>query len=63
MKVNVANYIYADLLKRFPLQNEKAVDSDIIDVLIQKWSNKEYLSPDSSLKFHHTQNIKPPHLM
>ncbi|MBR6409211.1 MAG: hypothetical protein IKS23_03095 [Alphaproteobacteria bacterium] len=63
MKVNVANYIYADLINRFPLQNDKIVDSEVIDVLIRKWENKEYLSPDSNLKLRHTQNIKPPHLM
>jgi len=63
MKVNVANYIYADLLKRFPIQNDKIVDYDIIDVLVKKWENKEYLSPDSNLKFHHSTPIKPPHLM
>jgi hypothetical protein len=63
MKVNVANYVYADLLKRFPLSSEQAVDSDLIDVLIQKWANKEYLSPDSTLKIHRKQNIFPPHLM
>jgi len=63
MKVNVANYVYADLLKRFPIQNDKSVDSDLIDVLIQKWANKEYLTPDSSLKIHRKQVIRPPHLM
>lgn len=63
MKVNVANYVYADLLKRFPLSGEQAVDSDVIDVLVQKWANKEYLSPDSTLKIRRKQNIFPPHLM
>ncbi|MBR2299725.1 MAG: hypothetical protein IJ870_04035 [Alphaproteobacteria bacterium] len=63
MKVNVANYIYADLIQRFGLQNEKNVDPEIIDVLLGKWSNKEYLSPDSSLKLHHISHIRPPHLM
>ena len=63
MKVNVANYVYADLLKRFPLSGEQAVDSDLIDVLVQKWANKEYLSPDSTLKLYHKQKIFPPHLM
>lgn len=63
MKVNIANYIYADLLKRFALQDEQSVDHEIIDILVGKWSNKEYLSPDSSLKFRHQQKIKPPHLI
>lgn len=63
MKVNVANYVYADLLKRFPLEGEQAVDSDVIDFLVRKWANNEYLSPDSTLKIHHKPNIMPPQLM
>lgn len=63
MKVNVAHYVYADLLKRFPLESEQAVDPEVIDFLVQKWANKEYLSPDSTLKLHHKQSVFPPHLM
>ena len=63
MKVNVANYVYADLLKRFPLQNDEVVDSELIDVLVQKWANKEYLTPDSSLKIRRKKNLWPPHLV
>ena len=63
MKVNVANYVYADLLKRFPLQSDQIVDSDVIDVLLHKWANKEYLSPDSMLKIRRKRNVFPPHLM
>ena len=63
MKVNIANYVYHDLLNRFATQNDETVDSDLIDVLISKWSNKEYFLPDSSLKLRHKQKIKPPHLM
>jgi len=63
MKVNVANYVYADLLKRFPLQSDQIVDSDVIDVLLHKWANKEYLSPDSTLKIRRKRNVFPPHLM
>ncbi len=63
MRVNIANYIYTDLLKRFSAQNDKIIDSDVIDILVSKWANREYLAPDSSLKLHHKQSIKPPHLM
>lgn len=63
MKVNVANFIYQDLLKRFPLENGQVVDKEVIDVLVNKWANKEYLTPDSSLKLHHKQKITPPNLM
>ncbi|MBR1915177.1 MAG: hypothetical protein IJ830_01875 [Alphaproteobacteria bacterium] len=63
MKVNIANYVYHDLLNRFATQNDETVDSDLIDVLITKWDNKEYFLPDSSLKLRHIQKIRPPHLM
>ena len=63
MKVNVANYIYQDLIKRFPLRNEGTVDKDLIDMLVNKWANKEYLNVDSALKLKHKQQIFPPHLM
>ncbi len=63
MKVNIANFIYSDLRKRFAVQNDNIVDSDLIDVLISKWSNKEYFIPDSGLKLHHKQQIKPPRFM
>ena len=63
MKVNVANYVYADLLKRFPLQNDQIVDSEVIDILLHKWANKEYLCPDSNLKLHRKQTVRPPHLI
>ena len=63
MKVNVANYIYQDLAKRFLLREDGTVDKELIDMLVNKWSNKEYINVDSSLKLHHYQNIFPPHLM
>ena len=63
MKVNVANYIYQDLVKRFPSREEGFVDKELIDVLIKKWANKEYFHVDSNLKLHHKESIFPPHLM
>ena len=63
MKANVANYIYADLVKKFPSQNDKIVDSEVIDFLIGSWANGEYFSFDSKLKLRHKQKIKPPHLI
>ena len=61
--VNVANYIYQDLIKRFPSREEGIVDKELIDVLIKKWANKEYFHVDSNLKLHHKESIFPPHLM
>ncbi len=63
MKINVANYVYQDLLKRFALREENIVDQELIDILVNKWSNKEYLNVDSNLKLRHHQKIVPPHFM
>ena len=63
MKVNIANYVYHDLSKHFSPQNDKIVDSDLMDMLITKWSNDEFLACDSNLKLKHKQKIQPPQLM
>ena len=59
MKANIANCVYSDLVKRFPMRTDKIVDGDVLDVLLKKWSSGEYIIPDSSLKLHHKQKIKP----
>lgn len=53
MKVNVAQYFMNDLAKRFPLQNENVVDQEIIDVLVDRWSKRKYVAPNSAVKLHH----------
>lgn len=58
IKVNVANYIINDLSKRFPMQNETVVDSEIIDVVLKNWSNKRYVAPNASVKPRH---VPPQH--
>ena len=45
LKVNVANYIMTDLSKRFPMQSETVVDDEIIDVVVDQWSNHRYVVP------------------
>lgn len=52
LKVNVANYIIHDLSKRFPMQNETVVDPEIIEVVIDQWSNKRYVVPNGVVKKH-----------
>ena len=52
-KVDVANYMIQDLSRKFPLQEEGIVDEEIIDILVDSWSKKRYITPNSSLKFHH----------
>lgn len=63
MKVNVANYIITDLSKRFPLQNDSGFEDDIIDVLISKWSNKEYIMPNRQIKLYKEPETHINHLM
>lgn len=57
IKVNVANYIINDLSKRFPMQNETIIDSEIIDVVVNRWSNRRYVAPNTTIHQHH----QPPH--
>lgn len=57
LKVNVANYIINDLSKRFPMQSETVVDKDIIDVVINEWSNRRYVVPGGISK----ERAKVPH--
>lgn len=63
IKVNVANYIIHDLQKRFPLQNENIVDTDIIDVLVDRWSQHRYVAPNSTVKLHHQPSQNTFYLM
>lgn len=63
IKVNVANYMISDLSKRFPFQSENIVDDEIIDVLIDRWSNKKYVVPNSSERFYHNPPQNHPYLM
>lgn len=63
IKVNVANYIIHDLQKRFPMQNENIVDTDIIDALIDRWSHHQYVAPNSSVKLNHPPSQNNLYLM
>lgn len=63
IKVNVANYIIHDLQKRFPMQNENIVDTDIIDALIDRWSHHQYVAPNSTVKLNHPPSQNNLYLM
>ena len=63
IKVNVANYIIHDLQKRFPMQNENIVDTDIIDVLVDRWSHHQYVAPNSTVKLNHPPSQNNLYLM
>ena len=42
MKVNVANYLIGDLSNRFPISSRNPIDNDLIDVMVDKWSKRQY---------------------
>ena len=53
MKVNVAQYFMHDLANRFPMHNEKIIDNEVIDVLIDHWSKRRYVVPNAAVKINH----------
>ena len=42
MKVNVANYLIGDMSRRYPIKNRTPVDNEIIDVMVDRWSKKQF---------------------
>ena len=63
MKVNVANYLIGDLTNRFPIKNSGAIDNDIIDVMVDNWSQKQYLTSNINLTFSNHKDRKSKFLM
>ena len=55
IKINVANYIIHDLSQRFPLQSELVPGVDILEVIINRWSNNQYITPSAYVKLNHPQ--------
>lgn len=55
IKINVANYIIHDLSQRFTLQSELVPDDDILEVIINRWSNNQYITPSAYVKLNHPQ--------
>ncbi len=55
IKINVANYIIHDLSQRFPMQSELVPDDDILEVIINRWSNNQYITPSAYVKLNHPQ--------
>ena len=43
MKANVANYIIQEMSSRFPMRSEDVVNADLIDAVIDDWSNNRFL--------------------
>jgi len=51
MKVNVANYLIGDLSNRFPISSRNPIDNDLIDVMVDKWSKRQYSGTDINISF------------
>ena len=63
MKVNVAHYLIGDLSKQFPLSNGTGIDNDLIDVMVDKWSQHQYFHADASISFHSHHRSNTSYLM
>ena len=46
-KINIANYLIGELNEEPTEQNNYDQHENIIDNIIDKWSRKEYLNPDT----------------
>lgn len=58
MKANVANYLIQDLSSRFPIKGEDMINADLIDVVIDDWSNNRFLSTRDFIKLRN-ENQRP----
>lgn len=45
--INIANYLIRELEDKTPQSNNQDEHNNIIDNLIDKWSRKEYLNPET----------------
>ncbi len=52
MKANVANYIIQEMSSRFPMRSEDVVNADLIDAVIDDWSNNRFRAYGKDFKFH-----------
>ncbi len=53
MKTDVANFLIHDIKNRYPLREDNIVDGEIIDVLIDRWSNQKYVAPRATMRLNH----------
>lgn len=64
MKVNVANYLIGDMSKHYPINNRTPVDNDIIDVMVDRWSKKQFSdTPKINVLFTNNNNNESKYLM
>ncbi|HIV08269.1 MAG: hypothetical protein EGQ57_04985 [Alphaproteobacteria bacterium] len=58
MKANVANYIIQEMSSRFPMRSEDVVNADLIDAVIDDWSNNRFKAYGKDFKFH-SERLSP----
>lgn len=63
MKANVANYIIQEMSNRFPMRSEDIVHADLIDMVLDNWSNNRFASCGKDLKFNHKNPSPQKYLM
>jgi len=64
MKVNVANYLIGDMSRRYPIKNRTPVDNEIIDVMVDRWSKKQFSdTPEINVMFTNTNRNENKYLM
>ncbi len=64
MKVNVANYLIGDMSRRYPIKNRTPVDNEIIDVMVDRWSKKQFSdTPEINVMFTNTNSNENKYLM
>jgi len=63
MKVNVANFLIGDLSRRYPIKSRTPVDNDLIDVMVDRWSRKQFSDPDINVQFTYKNNGENKYLM
>lgn len=63
MKANVANYIIQEMSNRFPMCSDDIVNTDLIDMVIDDWSNNRFMSYGNDFRFHHKSLAPEKYLM
>lgn len=58
MKANVAHYIIQEMSNRFPMRSEDIVHADLIDAMLDDWSNNRFRAYGKDFKFH-SESLSP----
>lgn len=56
-KVNIANYVIYDLANRFHGTSSSDRNDEIIDMVIDTWHKKHFVSVSHGIKQHHSEQL------